>query len=129
MTSIPERRRHPRFTVWLPMRLLAVAGKTEPDPLTLLTQNISKAGVCFPIPRRIEPGEYVEVEVTLMGVGREGKDVRVYGSGHVVRVQAGNKHGWYKLAAAFGEPPAENETGWHKLASTFDEPPSSAKES
>ena len=40
MTSMPERRRYRRFTAWLPLRLAAVAGKTEPATVTLLTQNI-----------------------------------------------------------------------------------------
>jgi hypothetical protein len=129
MTSMPERRRYPRFTAWLPLRLKAVSGKIEPAPMALLTQNISKAGLCFPAPRRIELGEYIEVEVTLMGTGHAGKDVHVSGSGLVVRVETGSRYGWYKLAAAFGEPPTGSEPGWYKLASTFDDPSSSATNS
>ena len=45
MTLMPERRRYPRFTSWLPLRLTAVAGKIEPSTVNWLTQNISKAGV------------------------------------------------------------------------------------
>jgi hypothetical protein len=81
MTSMPERRRYRRFMAWLPLRLTAVAGKIEPTPQPLLTLNISKAGVCFPAPRRIEPGELIEVEVTLLGVGPEAKDVHISGAG------------------------------------------------
>ena len=73
---MPERRRYPRFTAWLPLRLTAVAGKIEPATVTLLTQNISKAGVCFPAPRRIEPGQFIEVEVALPGIGPGSKDVQ-----------------------------------------------------
>ena len=122
---MPERRRYRRFIAWLPLRLTAVAGKIERVPLTLLTQNISKAGVCFPAPRRIEPGQSIEVEVTAAGIGPGGKDVHIFGAGYIVRVESGHKPGWYKLAAAFGDPPSGNEPGWHKLAAEFEEPPPS----
>jgi hypothetical protein len=115
----PERRRYPRFTTWLPLRLTAVAGKIEPAPVTLLTQNISKAGLCFPAPRRVEPGQVIQVEVTLPGAGPGAKDILVSGAGYIVRVEPGIKPGWYKLAAAFDEPPAGDEPGWHKLAAEF----------
>jgi hypothetical protein len=123
--SMPERRRYPRFIAWLPLRLTVVAGKIETAPVTLLTQNISKAGVCFPAPRRIEPGQFIEVEVTAAGIGPRGEDVHISSAGYIVRVESGNKPGWYKLAAAFGEPPAGDEPGWHKLAAEFEEPPPS----
>jgi len=123
MTSMPERRRYPRFNAWLPLRLTAVEGKIEPAPLTLLTQNISKAGVCFPAPRRIEPGESVELEVTLLGAGPGGKDVHISGAGYIVRVESGSKPGWYKLAGAFGEPPSDDGPGWHEIADEYEKPP------
>jgi hypothetical protein len=118
---MPERRRYRRFIVWLPLRLTAVAGKIEPTPLSLLTLNISKAGACFPVPRQIEPGELIEVEVTLLGAGLGGKDVHISSAGRVVRVEAGNQSGWYKLAATFDEPLAGDQLAWDKLASDFEE--------
>src|ERR1035437_8853769 len=129
MTAMSERRRYPRFTAWLPLRLTEVAGKIESEPVTLITQNISKAGVSFRAPRWIEPGEIIKVTVTLLGFGPGGKDVQVSGAGRVVRVEPGIKPGWYKLAVTFGEPPAGEEPGWHKLAAAFDEPPSPATNS
>src|ERR1700676_1890313 len=122
MTSMPERRRYPRFITWLPIRLTAVAGKIEPAPETLLTQNISKAGLSFPAPRRVEPGQAIEVEVTLAGYGLDGKDIHISCSGYVVRIEPGNKPGWYKLAAAFDEPPSDDERAWHKLVARFKHP-------
>src|SRR6202171_1702791 len=113
MTSMSERRRYPRFFTWLPIRLTAVAGTIEPEPITLITQNISKAGLCFPAPRRIEPGQAIEVEVTLAGLGRDGKDSHISGAGSVVRIEPGTKPGWYKLAAEFYELPGDDERGWH----------------
>ena len=101
-----ERRRHPRITAFLPLRLIAVGGKVEAAPAPLLTLNISKAGVCFPIPRRIDRGEFIEVEVTLLGAGLHREDVLISSTGQVVRVEAGRKPGWYKLAAVFDEPPS-----------------------
>src|SRR6202047_704880 len=122
MTSMPERRRYPRFITWLPIRLTAVAGTSEPEPVTLLTQNISKAGLCFPAPRRVEPGQAIEVEVTLEGFGLDGKDIHISGAGYVVRIEPGNKPGWYKLAAEVYEPPGDDERGWHELAARFNHP-------
>ena len=111
MTSMLERRRYPRFITWLPIRLTAVAGKIEPPAVTLLTHNVSKAGVCFPAPRRIEPGQVIEVEVTLSGVGPGRKDVYISNEGYIVRTEPGSKPGWYKLAAGFEEPPQRRRTG------------------
>jgi hypothetical protein len=129
MTPVPDRRRYPRFIAWLPIRLTEVAGKVEPAPVTLLTQNISRTGVCFPAPRRIEPGKLIKAEVTLAGVGPGGKDIYVSGAGRIVRVEAGVKIGWYKLAATFDETVSVDDIGWHKLAAAFDEPPSPATNS
>src|ERR1700691_2835982 len=109
MMSNLERRRYKRITVFLPLRLIAVAGRVEPAPVPLMTLNISKAGVCFPAPRRIDPGEFIEVEVTLMGLGPDREDVHISNVGRVVRVEAAKKHGWHKLAIAFSEPPTGDE--------------------
>jgi hypothetical protein len=76
------------------MQILAVSGRLERDPGIFLTQNISNAKVCFPAPRHIEPGESIEVQVTLIGVGENGKDVHVFGSGRFVRVEAGTTDRW-----------------------------------
>jgi len=122
MRSMPERRRYPRFVTWLPLRLTAVAGRIESAAVALVTQNISKAALCFPAPRRIEPGQAIEVEVTVAGLGTDGKDIHIAGAGHVVRIEPGNKPGWYKPAAEFYEPPGDDERGWHKLAARFKHP-------
>ena len=122
MTSMPERRRYPRFVTWLPIRLTAVAGKIEPAAVTLLTQNISKAGLCFAAPPHIEPGQAIEVEVTVAGFGPDGKVIHILGAGYVVRSEPGNKPGWYKLAAEFYEPPGDDERGWDKLVAQFKHP-------
>src|ERR1700737_3694077 len=127
MTSMPERRRYPRFITWLLFQLPAGAGKSDPAAVTLVTQNISKAGLCFPAPRRLEPGQAIEVEVTLAGFGPDGKDINISGEGYVVRIEPGNKPGWYKLAAEFDEPPGDDERGWHKLAAGFNPPSGSSK--
>ena len=129
MTQMPERRRYPRYTVWLPLRLTAVAGKVELPALNLLTQNISKEGVRFPAPRWIEPGRNVEVEVILAGVGPDGKDVHVSNVGYIVRIDPGTKPGWHNLAAEFREPTAGDKSGWHRLAAQFEPPPPSETDS
>jgi hypothetical protein len=123
MTSAQERRRYPRCTAWLPLRLKAVGGKAEDKPITLLTQNFSKTGLCFPSPRRIELGESIEVEVTLLGAGPAGEDIDISGTGRIVRAEESDRMGWFNLAAVIDEPSSPDETGWRKLAASFQEPP------
>jgi hypothetical protein len=119
MTSTPERRRYPRFIAWLPLRLKAVGGIVEPNPAPLVTQNLSKAGLCFPSPQRIEPGQSIEVEVTLPGAGPGGNDICISSAGYIVRAESTKEPGWYWLAAAFEESPAGDEMDWQKLVAAF----------
>jgi hypothetical protein len=120
MTSTPERRRHPRFTAWLPLRLKVVGGKVQPDHAPLVTQNLSKTGLCFPSPRRIEPGQSIEVEVTFLGAGLGGNNISVSSTGYIVRAESTKDQGWYRLAAAFDESPSGDELEWQKLVAALD---------
>jgi hypothetical protein len=119
---MPERRLYPRFIAWLPLRLKAVAGRRDPDPLVLLTQNISQAGVCFRAPRKIEPNQLVEIEVTLLGVGPGGANIPIVIEGRIVRAEPGNRPGWYKLAAAFEDTSSRGKPDWRTLVSAFEDP-------
>jgi hypothetical protein len=123
MTSTPERRRHPRFTALLPLRVKGVGGIIEPDPAPLVTQNLSKTGLFFPSPQRIEPGQSIEVEVTFVGAGLDGGNVSVSGTGYIVRAESSKTPGWYRLAAAFDEYPSGDELDWQKLVAQFDKKP------
>ena len=120
MTSTPERRRHPRFTAFLPLRVKGVGGIVEPDPAPLVTQNLSKTGLCFPSPQRIEPGQSIEVEVTFLGAGLFGNNISVSSTGYIVRAESSKTPGWYRLAAAFDEFPSGDELDWQKLVARFD---------
>jgi hypothetical protein len=120
MMPTPERRRHPRFTAWLPLRLKVVAGLVQPDPAPLLTQNLSKTGLCFPSPRRIEPGQAIEVEVTFLGAGPSGNNICISSTGYIVRAESAKNPGWYRLAAAFEESPSGDDLDWQKLIAAFD---------
>jgi hypothetical protein len=120
MTSTPERRRHPRFTALLPLRVKGVGGIVEPNPASLVTQNVSKTGLCFPSPQRIEPGQSIEVEVTLLGAGLVGNNISVSSTGYIVRAESSNTPGWYRLAAAFDESPSGDELDWQKLVARLD---------
>jgi hypothetical protein len=102
--------------------LKAVGGKVENTPITLLTQNFSKTGLCFPSPRQIEPGETIEVEVTLLGAGPGGEDINIPGTGSIVRTEETDRIGWFKLAAVIDEPSSPDGTDWRKLAAAFQEP-------
>jgi hypothetical protein len=119
MTSTPERRRHPRFTAWLPLRLKAVGGIVEPNLGLLVTQNLSKGGLCFPSPQRIEPGQSIKAEVTLLGAGPRGDNICISSTGYIVRAESTKEPGWYRLAAAFDESPSGDELEWQKLVAAF----------
>ena len=120
MTLTLERRRHPRFTAWLPLRLKTVGGIVEPHPAPLVTQNLSKTGLCFPSPRRIEPGQSIEVEVTFLGAGLDGNNIFISGTGHIVRAESAKTPGWYKLAATFDESPSGDDLDWQTLVAGLD---------
>jgi len=120
MTSTSERRRDPRFTAWLPLRIKAVGGIPQRDPQPLVTQNLSKSGLCFPAPHHIAPGQSIEAEVTLLGAGLDGNDIKISGTGHIVRAESAKQAGWYKLAATFDEPPSCDEMEWQKLVDALD---------
>ena len=116
----PERRRHPRFTAWLPLRLKVVGGIVQSDPAPLLTQNLSVAGLCFPSPQRIEPGQSIEVEVAFLGAGLGGNNISISSTGYIVRAESAKKPGWYKLAAAFEDSPSGEESEWQKFVAVLD---------
>ena len=51
-----ERRRYPRASLCLPLRLTRIGDFSELIPVTLVTRNISSSGVYFLAPRDLEPG-------------------------------------------------------------------------
>ena len=66
----------------------------------------------------IESVKQVYVSLHLGALSR----VRPSNQGYIVRIEPGNKPGWYKLAAEFYELPGDDERGWHKLAARFKHP-------
>ncbi len=120
VTFTSERRRDPRFIAWLPLRIKAVGGIPQSDPPPLVTQNLSKSGLCFPAPHHIAAGQSIEAEVTLLGAGLDGNDIKISGTGRIVRAEPAKHAGWYKLAATFDEPPSSDGMEWQKLAATLD---------
>ena len=120
MTSTPERRRHPRFTALLPLRVKVVGGIVKPNPAPLVTQNLSKTGLCFPSPQRIEPGQSIEVEVTFRGAGPRGNNISVSSTGYIVRAESSKTPGWYRLGASFDESPSGDDLEWQKLVAALE---------
>ena len=55
-----ERRRSPRASLCLPLRLTRVGDSPEAIPVTLVTRNISSSGVYFLAPRELAPGTAIE---------------------------------------------------------------------
>ena len=98
-----ERRRYPRASLSLPLRLTRIGDAVEPVPVTLVTRNISSSGVYFLAPRVIEPGMAIELEVALvdrpLGFGR----VQMCTAAHVVRAEDTDMPGWHAYAASFDD--------------------------
>ncbi|MBZ5693851.1 MAG: PilZ domain-containing protein [Acidobacteriia bacterium] len=98
-----ERRRYPRASLTLPLRLTRIGDAVEPIPVTLVTRNISSSGVFFLAPREIEPGVAIELEVALvdrpLGFGR----VQMCTAAHIVRAEESEMPGWRGYAASFDD--------------------------
>jgi hypothetical protein len=98
-----ERRRYPRASLCLPLRLTGVEGVAEPIPVTLVTRNISSSGVYFLAPRDLKPGTAIELEVALverpLGFGR----VEMCTAAHIVRTDDSDTPGWRGYAASFDD--------------------------
>lgn len=98
-----ERRRYPRASLCLPLRLTRVGDVMERIPVTLVTRNISSSGVFFLAPREIEEGTSIELEVALidrpLGFGR----VQMCTSAHIVRTEQTDVPGWHGYAASFDD--------------------------
>ena len=98
-----ERRRYPRASLCLPLRLTQVEGVAEPIPVTLVTRNISSSGVYFLAPRDLKPGTAIELEVALverpLGFGR----VEMCTAAHIVRTDDCDTPGWRGYAASFDD--------------------------
>ncbi len=100
---VDERRAYPRAALSLPLRLKRVGGQREPQPVTLLTKNISSSGVYFLCPRWIEPGTPIELEVGLVDRPLGRGSVRMTTAAHIVRVDPTDTPGWHGLAASFDD--------------------------
>jgi hypothetical protein len=98
-----ERRRAPRASLSLPLRLVRVAGIEESIPVTLVTRNISSTGIYFLAPRKFEPGTAIELEVALVerpqGQGR----VQMCTAAHIIRAEEVDTPGWHGYAATFDD--------------------------
>jgi hypothetical protein len=99
----PEQRKYPRATLKLPLKLCSVAGVAEPNPVTLVTRDMSSTGVYFLSPRHISPGTPIELEVVLvekpLGLG----NVVMGTLAHVARIEPAATPGWYGIAASFDD--------------------------
>jgi hypothetical protein len=98
-----DRRRYPRASLSLPLRLIRVGATPEPAPVTLVTRDISSSGIYFLAPRDIAPGTAIELEVALvdrpLGYGR----VQMLTAAHVVRCEESDMPGWKGYAASFDD--------------------------
>lgn len=103
ISVVEDRRRSPRACLGLPLQLISVAGHAEPEPITLVTKNISSSGIFFLAPRMMEPGTAIELAVALVERPVGCGSVRLKTAAHVVRVQECGVPGWYGFAASFDD--------------------------
>jgi hypothetical protein len=98
-----DRRRSPRASLSLPLRLIRVGATPEATPVTLVTRNISSSGIYFLAPREMDPGTAIELEVALVdrpqGYGR----VQMCTAAHIVRSEESDMPGWRGYAASFDD--------------------------
>ncbi|MGA7920649.1 MAG: PilZ domain-containing protein [Candidatus Acidiferrales bacterium] len=98
-----ERRRNPRAALSLPLRLIRVADRPEPVPVTLVTRNISSSGIYFLAPRDFEPGTAIELEVALIERPLGQGSVQMCTAVHIVRAEEVEMPGWRGYAASFDD--------------------------
>jgi hypothetical protein len=98
-----ERRRYPRASLCLPLRLTKIAGVEQAMPITLVTRNISSSGVYFLAPRVIEPGTAIELQVALIERPLGFGSVQMCTAAHIVRAEETNMPGWRAYAASFDD--------------------------
>jgi PilZ domain len=100
---VHDRRRYPRASLCLPLRLTRVGDAPEAFPVSLVTRNISSSGIFFLAPRDIAPGTAIELEVALvdrpLGFGR----VQMTTAAHIVRAEETDTPGWKGYAATFDD--------------------------
>ena len=100
---VRERRAYARARLSLPLRLERVAGQCHTQHYFLQTTDISSSGLFFLSPLRIEAGTPIELEVKLIAQPVARATVHMSAAAHVVRAEAGEKPGWYGVAAAFDD--------------------------
>lgn len=98
-----ERRRYPRASLCLPLRLTRVEDVAEPIPVTLVTRNISSSGVYFLAPRDFKPGTAIELEVALIERPLGQGSVQMCTAAHIVRAEEVDMPGWRGYAATFDD--------------------------
>ena len=98
-----ERRRSPRASLCLPLRLTRVGDSPEPIPVTLVTRNISSSGVYFLAPRELAPGTAIELEVALVERPLGCGTVQMCTAAHIIRSDECATPGWRGYAASFDD--------------------------
>jgi len=98
-----ERRRYPRASLALPLRLTRIAGIEEAFPVTLVTRNISSSGVYFLAPRELALGTAIELQVALIERPLGFGSVQMCTAAHIVRAEETDMPGWHAYAASFDD--------------------------
>jgi hypothetical protein len=106
-----ERRRYPRASLSLPLRLTRVGETAEAIPVVLVTRDISSTGIFFLAPREIAIGTAVELQVALVERPLGCGSVQMITAAHVVRSEKCDMPGWHGYAAGFDDFAIERDDG------------------
>lgn len=98
-----DRRSSPRAYLSLPLQLTSIEGRSEAEPVTLVTKNISSSGIYFLAPRHITPGTAIELQVALIERPFGRGSVRLKTAAHIVRIDDCDVPGWSGFAASFDD--------------------------
>jgi len=106
-----DRRRNPRASLSLPLRLTRIGEMTEPIPVTLVTRDISSTGVFFLCPKQIAAGAQIELEIVLVSRPLGHGSVVIVSTARVQRIEPAAMPGWYGVAASFDDVQFDRDDG------------------
>jgi hypothetical protein len=99
----PENRQYPRASLKLPLRLRSVNSVPEEFPITLVTRDLSSAGVYFLCPKPLAVDTPIELEIVLVSRPMGRGNVVAVTMAHVRRTEPAAMPGWHGVAASFDD--------------------------
>lgn len=98
-----DRRTHARLPIHSSVRVKRVSGRPEPAIHEFEGMDVSCSGIRFRADREFQPGTPMDLEVVLLDRRKDGQNVKMFTSAHVVRSEASAEGGWHAIAVAFDD--------------------------